>query len=69
MDHIRQLLEITKWERKHELLLSAKNLYELGPSPFPYIIPVLLCPLLEELIKGEHFVLVDLLNLILGNSS
>ena len=46
-----------------------KNLEELGTSIFPYIVPVLPRPLSEELVKGEHFVLADLLKLISGSSS
>ena len=49
--------------------MSAKNLQELGASPFPYIVPVLPLPLLEELVKGEHFVLTNLLKSILVSSS
>ena len=69
LDSIRWLLEITKRERNHELLLSTKNLQELGASPFPYIVPVIPRPLPEELIKGEHFILANLLKSILGSSS
>ena len=46
-----------------------RNLRELGASPFPYIVSVLPRPLLDELVKGEHFVLVNLLELIPGGSS
>ena len=46
-----------------------KNLRELGSTPFPYIIPVIPRSLLEELVEGEHFVLVDLLLSIPGSSS
>ena len=69
LDCIRRLLEINERECNHELLLSMKNLQELGASPFPYIIPIIHRPLLEELIKGEHFILVDLLKSIPGSSS
>ena len=69
LDCIRRLLEITERERSHELLLSTKNLQELGANPFPYIISVIHHPLLEELIKGEHFILVHLLKSIPGSSS
>ena len=69
LDHIIQLLKITKGERNHKLLLSIKNLQELGSNPFPYIVLVIPHPLLKELIKGEHFVLVDLLKSIPGSSS
>ena len=69
LDCIRRLLEITERELNHELLLFAKNLQELSATPFPYIVPVLPRPLPEELVKDEHFVLVDLLKSILGSSS
>ena len=69
MDHISRLLEITKMECNHELLLYVKNLQELGVSSFPYIVYVLPRPLLVELVKGKHFVLADLLKLISGSSS
>ena len=69
MENIRQLLEITEVECNHELLLTTKNLRELGPNPFPYIIPVVPRLLPVELIKGEHFVLTDLFKLNPGNSS
>ena len=58
LDCIRGLLKITEGEHNHELLL---NLQELGANPFPYIVPVNPHWLLEELFKGEHFVLADLL--------
>ena len=62
------MLEITEAERNHELLLTARNLRELGASPFPYIIFVIPRSLPEEN-EGEHFVLADFLKLNLGNSS
>ena len=49
--------------------MFAKNLQELGTNPFPYIVLVLPRPLPAELIKGEHFILADLLKLILGSFS
>ena len=49
--------------------LVCKNLQELGVSPFHYIVLVLSRLLPEELVKGEHFVLADLLKLILDSSS
>ena len=69
LDFIKQLLEITERELNHELLLSIKNLQELGADPFSYIVHVIPRPLPKELIKGEHFILVDLLKSIPGNSS
>ena len=68
LDRIRRLLEIIKNERNHELLLFVKTLQELGASPFPYIVPVIPHSLPEELIKGEHFIFVDLLKSIPGRS-
>ena len=41
--------------------MSMKNMLELGTSPFPCIMPVLPCPLPNEVVKGKQFVLVDLL--------
>ena len=46
-----------------------KNLRELSANPFPYIIPFITRSFLEELVRGEHFVLVDLLKSIPGSSS
>ena len=69
LERIRWLLEITKVEHNHELLLSMKNLRELSASPFRYIVPVIPRSLLEKLIRDENFVLTDLLKSILGNSS
>ena len=47
----------------------ARNLLELGISPFPYIIPVVPCSLPAELIEGEHFVLANLFKLNPGSFS
>ena len=69
LDHISRLLEITERKCNHELLLSVKNLQELGASPFPYIVSVVSSPLPTKLVNGEHFVLVDLLKLISESSS
>ena len=69
LKRIRRLLKIIEGERNHELLLSVKNLRELGVSPFPYIVPVILHSLPAKLVRCEHFTLVDLLKLIPGNSA
>ena len=66
---IQRLLEISEWERHHEILLTVKNLRELSRSPSPYIIPVIPRPLPIEIVEGEHYVIVDLLNLAPGSSS
>ena len=69
LNRISQLLEFIERKRNHELLLSVRNLLQLGASSFLYIVSVLLRPLPNELIEGEHFVLSDLLKLIQGGSS
>ena len=69
LECIKWLLEIIEAERNHEILLSVNNLWELGASPFRYIVPVIPRSLLEELIRGKHFVLADLLKSIPGSSS
>ena len=66
--NIIRLLKITKRER-NKLLLSVKNLQELGSSPYPYIAFVIPCPLLGEVVRGKHFVLTDLLKSISSSSS
>ena len=66
---IQKLLEISEQERHHEILLTARNLRELSPSPSPYIIPVIPRPLPAEVVEGEHYVIADLLNLASGSSS
>ena len=69
MERIRWVIKITEGESNHELLLSMKNLQELGTSPFPYIVLIIPHPLPAELVRGKHFVLTDLLKLISGSSS
>ena len=69
MERIRRLLKITEAKRNHELLLSVKNLRELGTSPFRCIVPTIPRLLPEELVRGEYFILADLLKSIPGNSS
>ena len=66
--NISRWLEITERERS-ELLLSMKNLQELGSSPFPYIAPIIPRPLPGEVVGSEHFVFADLLKLVSGSSS
>ena len=68
MDRIKWLLEIIERESNHELLLSTKNLQELVSSLFPYIVPIIPHLLPEELIKGEHFILANLLKSIPSSS-
>ena len=70
----RMFLNISRWikitEREcSELLLSVKNLQELGSSPFSYIAPVIPRLFPGEVVGGEHFVLTNLLKSISGSSS
>ena len=46
-----------------------KNLHDLSRHPTPYSVPIILRPLPSEIMEGEHFVTVELLNLIPGSSS
>ena len=68
-EKIRKLLEILELERHHEVLLALNNLGDLSHNPTPYIFPVILCPLPTEIVEWEHYVTVDLLNVLLGSSS
>ena len=65
---IRKLLEIFEQERHHEVLLTMKNLHDLSRHPTPYSVPIIPRPLPLEIMKGEHFVTMDLLNLIPSSS-
>ena len=68
-EKIQRLLEISKRERHHEILLTVKNLRDLSSSSSPYTITVIPHPLSVEIVEGEHYVIVDLLNLAPGSSS
>ena len=68
-EKIQRLLKISERERHHAILLTTKNLRDLSSSPSPYIIPVIPCFLLAEIVEGENYVIVDLLNLAPSNSS
>ena len=67
--NIQKLLEISERERHHEILLTVKNLRELSRNPSPYILPVIPHPLPTEIVEGEHYVIVGLLNLVPSSSS
>ena len=68
-EKIRKLLEISKRERHHEVLLTLKNLGNLSRNPAPYYVSVIPRPLPTEIVEGEHHVTADLLNLLLDSSS
>ena len=67
--NIQKLLEISEREWYHGILLTVRNLHELSHNPSPYILPIIPRPLSTEIEEGEHYVIVDLLNLALGSSS
>ena len=69
LEKICWLLEISDLERHHEVLLTPKNLADVRRNLVPYSLPIILCPLPSEIVEGEHFVVVDLLRLILGDAS
>ena len=66
---IRRLLEISKQERHHEVLLTVKNLRDLSRHPSPYSVLIIPRPLPSKIVEGEHFVAADLLRLIPDGSS
>ena len=66
---IQKLLEISKRERHHEILLTVKNLRELSRNPYPCTLSVIPHPLLTEVVEGEYYVIADLLTLVPSSSS
>ena len=56
-------------KHNHELLLTLGNLKDLATCAFPYNIPIVPHSLPTNLIKGEHFILIDLCKSISGSSS
>ena len=68
-EKIQRLLEIFEQEQNHKVLITVKNLHDLSHHPSPYNVPIIPCPLHSKIVEGEHFVVVDLLNLIPGSSS
>ena len=68
-EKIQRLLEISEQELHHEVLVTEKNLHDLSRHPSLYSVPIIPRPPPSEIVKGEHFVTTDLLNLIPGSSS
>ena len=68
-EKIRKLLEISERELHHEVLLTLKNLGDLSRNPSPYNILVIPRPPPIEILEGEHYIIVDLLNLLPGSLS
>ena len=46
-----------------------KHLHDLSRHPSPYSVPIIPRPLPLDIMEGEHFVVADLLSLILSGSS
>ena len=46
-----------------------KNLRELSHNPSPYTLLVIPRPFPTKVVDGEHYIIVDLLNLVSGSSS
>ena len=67
--NVQKLLEISKRERHHEILLTVRNLRELSHNPSPSILPVIPHALPSKIEQGEHYFIVDLLNLAPSSSS
>ena len=66
---IKKLLEIYELEQHHKIILTLRNLHELSCNPSLYILPVISRHVPKKIVEGEHYVIVDLLNLALSSSS
>ena len=69
LEKIRWVLEISEQERHYKILLTPKNLADVRWNPASYSLPIIPHPLPSEVVDGEHFITVDLLNLIAGSAS
>ena len=65
---IRRLLEISERDRQYKVLLTSKNLADVGRNPDPYSLPIIPHLLPSEIVVGEHFVTADLWHLISGGA-
>ena len=69
LEKIHRLLEISEQECHYKVLLTLKNLADVRRNPAPYSLPIIPRLLPSEIVDGEHFITVDLLNLIAGSAS
>ena len=69
LEKIRRLLEIYEQERHYEVLLTPKNLVDVRRNSAPYNLPIIPRPSSSEIMDGEYFITVDLLNLITSSVS
>ena len=68
LEKIRRLLEVSEQERHCEVLLTLKNLADVRRSPAPYSLPIIPCSLPSEIVGREHFITIDLLDLLAGRA-
>ena len=68
LEKIRRLLEVFEQERHCEVLLTLKNLTDVRRNPTPYSLPIIPQSLPSEIVGGEHFVTIDLLDLLAGHT-
>ena len=67
LEKIRRLLEISEQGCHYEVLLTLKNLVDVRRNPTLYTLSIIPRPLPSEIVDGEHFVTIDLLNLTTGS--
>ena len=61
-------MEVSEQERHCEVLLTLKNLANVRRSLAPYSLPIIPRSLPSEIVGEEHFVTIDLLDLLAGRS-
>ena len=66
LEKIRRLLEVSEQERHYEVLLTLKNLADVRWSPTPYSLPIIPRSLPSDIVGVEHFVTIDMLDLLAG---
>ena len=69
IEKIRRLLEISEREHHCQVLITSENISVVRRNPAPYTLPVIPRPLPSDVVKGEHFVIVDLRRLVSGSAS
>ena len=68
-EKIHRLLEVSEQERHYKVLLTSKNLADVRRNLACDNLPIIPRPLPSKFVDGEHFVIADLLHLILGGAS
>ena len=67
-EKIRQLLEVSEWERHYKVLLTPENISTMRHNLTPYTLPVIPRSLPLDVVEGEHFVIADLRCLASGSA-